>query len=156
MPDKPKIDTIDRNIIEFLQKDGRMPNTLIARKLGVSESTVRSRLNRLIKEEIIQVVAVANPLKIGCEAVGNLKIWVDVIKIDQVIAALKQIESVWFIVHTTGDSGLYAEFVAKSIDSLNDLLYSKIYQIDGIQKVETSIILDYIKRDYNWKAAEKE
>ncbi|MGB3211351.1 MAG: Lrp/AsnC family transcriptional regulator [Desulforhopalus sp.] len=154
MQTKIKTDAIDKKIIRLLQQDGRLANTIIARELGISESTVRSRLNRLINEEVIQVVAVSNPLKLGYEAVGILKIGVDVKKIDAVTKALKEIESIWFIVHTTGKSGLYAEFVAESIESFNDLLYSKIYKIDGIQQAETSLILNFIKRDYNWKAAE--
>ena len=43
------LDQIDCQMIELLQKDGRIPNTEIAKKLGVSEATVRSRLNRLIE-----------------------------------------------------------------------------------------------------------
>ena len=47
---KVKIDQTDCKIIELLQEDGRMPNTMIAKKLGISEATVRSRLNRLTKK----------------------------------------------------------------------------------------------------------
>ena len=155
MPEKNRIDSIDKQIIGLLQKDGRMANTLIAKTLGISESTVRTRLGRLIKDEIIQIVAVTNPLKIGYEVAGIIKIGVDVKKIHTVTRELKKIDSLWFIVHTTGESGLYAEFIADSIESLNHLLYSEIYKIDGIQKAETSLILDYIKRDYDWKAAER-
>ena len=51
-----KLDQIDCTMIELLQKDGRIPNTMIAKMIGVSESTVRSRLSRLIEEEYIQIV----------------------------------------------------------------------------------------------------
>ncbi|MGD8392813.1 MAG: winged helix-turn-helix transcriptional regulator, partial [Desulfobacterales bacterium] len=58
-------DQIDCRMIELLQKDGRIPNTDIAKEIGISEATVRSRLNRLIEEGYIQIVAVSNPIKLG-------------------------------------------------------------------------------------------
>jgi Lrp/AsnC family transcriptional regulator for asnA, asnC and gidA len=148
-----KIDQTDCRIIELLQKDGRMPNTMIAKKLGVSEATVRTRLNRLIKEEYIQIVAVSNPLKLGFEIVGILKIDVDIKKVDHVSKELNKIDQIWYIVHTTGSAYVYAEFNAKSIDELNDLISQKINKIDGLLKTETSLILNYVKRRYDWKTA---
>jgi Lrp/AsnC family transcriptional regulator for asnA, asnC and gidA len=150
-----KIDQTDCKIIELLQKDGRMPNTMIAKKLEVSEATVRSRLNRLIKDEYIQIVAVSNPLKLGFEIVGTLKIDVDVKKIDSISKELNKIDQIWYIVHTTGSSDIYAEFNSKSIDDLNEIISQKIHKIDGIIKTETSLVLKYIKRRYDWKTAIK-
>ena len=62
---KKILDQIDCQMIELLQKDGRISNTDIAKEIGLSEATVRTRLNRLIQEEFIQIVAVSNPIKLG-------------------------------------------------------------------------------------------
>ena len=150
---KGKIDQTDCKIIELLQKDGRMPNTMIAKKLGISEATVRSRLNRLTKEEYIQIVAVSNPLKLGFEVVGMLKIDVDIKKIDTVSKELSKIDQIWYIVHATGSAYIYAEFNAKSIDDLNDVIANRINKIDGLLKTETSLVLKFVKRRYDWKTA---
>lgn len=147
------IDQTDCKIIELLQKDGRMPNTMIAKQLGVSEATVRSRLTRLIKEECIQIVAVSNPLKLGFEIVGILKINVDVKKMEHVSEELNKIKQLWYIVHATGASDIYAEFNAKSIEELNHVISQKIHKIDGITATETSLILKYIKRRYDWSTS---
>ena len=150
---KAKIDQTDCKIIELLQKDGRMPNTMIAKKLGISEATVRSRLNRLTKEEYIQIVAVSNPLKLGFEVVGMLRIDVDIKKIDAVSKELSKIDQIWYIVHATGSAYIYAEFNAKSIDDLNEVIANKINKIDGLLKTETSLVLKFVKRRYDWKTA---
>lgn len=150
---KGKLDQTDCRIIELLQKDGRMPNTMIAKELGLSEATVRSRLNRLTKEEYIQIVAVSNPLKLGFGIVGTLKIDVDVKMIDHVSSELGKIEQIWYIIHTTGSSDIYAEFNAKSMADLNHCISQKIHKIEGIKKTETSLVLKYIKRRYDWKTA---
>ena len=147
------IDQTDCKIIELLQKDGRMPNTIIAKKLGVSEATIRSRLNRLINEEYIQIVAVSNPLKLGFEIVGIFKISVNVNKIEHVCKELSKIPQIWYLVRVTGGSDIYAEFNAKSIDELNSFISKKLHKINGIITTETSLILKYEKRRYDWKTA---
>jgi DNA-binding Lrp family transcriptional regulator len=39
-----KLDRVDRQMVSLLQKDGRMPIVTIAKELGISETTARSRL----------------------------------------------------------------------------------------------------------------
>ena len=150
---KKTIDQVDCQMIELLQKDGRISNTDIAKKIGISEATVRTRLNRLIEEEYIQIVAVSNPIKLGFKIVGILRLKVDITKIESVTRELSKLKSIWFVVHATGDSDVYTEFVAKSLDELNDLIFNKIYKIKGVVRTETSLILKYIKRRYDWGTA---
>src|SRR2546427_1212242 len=50
-PNRP-YDDLDRQIIGLLQKDGRRPNTEIAQQLGVTETTVRKRIGRLVSENL--------------------------------------------------------------------------------------------------------
>ena len=121
----------------------------------MSEATVRTRLNRLIDEEYIQIVAVSNPMKLGFKIVGSIRIHVDIKKMDSIIVELKKLKPLWFIVHTTGGTGIDAEFVARSLDDLNCLIFEKINKIDGVIRTETSLMLKYIKRQYDWGTAVK-
>jgi Lrp/AsnC family transcriptional regulator for asnA, asnC and gidA len=145
---KRGLDQLDCQMIELLQKDGRISNTEIAKKIGMSEATVRTRLNRLI-----QVVAVSNPIKLGFKIVGNIRIHVEIKKMDAIIEELKTLKPLWFVVQTTGGTGIDTEFVAKSLDELNELIFEKINKIDGVIKTETSLFLNYIKRQYDWGTA---
>ena len=140
-------------MIRLLQKDARLPNTEIAKRMGISEATVRTRLNRLIKEELIQIVAVSNPLKLGFKIVGRIQIHVDIKKMDTIIEELKSLKPLWFIVQTTGGGGIDTEFVVKDLDELNHLILEKINRIDGVLKTETEMFLNYIKRQYDWGTA---
>jgi Lrp/AsnC family transcriptional regulator for asnA, asnC and gidA len=150
---KKPIDTVDSAMIKLLQKDGRISNTEMAKHLGLSEATVRTRLKRLIDDEIIQIVAVSNPFKLGFEFTGNIDIHVETRKIDDVVAELKKLRELWYIILTTGDSNINAEFIVKSRDDLNDLLYNKISKIDGVIRVETAVIMKFEKRDYTYGTA---
>ncbi len=146
-------DSTDSKIISILQKDGRASNTDIAKELNISEATVRGRIKRLLDEKLIQIVAVADPFKTGFEIAGDLYINVDMKKVDSVIGELEKIRELWYIVMTTGETNINAEFVARSLDELHDLVYNRLSRIDGILKVETGIIMKYIKRDYRFGTA---
>ena len=150
---KKALDPVDCQMIQLLQKDGRISNTEIAKNIGISEATVRTRLNRLIEEEFIQIVAVSDPIKLGFDIVGNIRIHVEIKKMEKIIRELKKFKPLWFIVQTTGGTGIDTEFVVKSLDELNELIFEKINQIDGIIKTETSLFLKYIKRQYDWGTA---
>ena len=150
---KKMLDRIDCRMIELLQKDGRISNTEIAKLIGISEATVRTRLNRLIKEEYTQIVAVSNPIKLGFDIVGNIRIHVEIEKMDKIIRELKKLKPLWFIVQSTGGTGIDTEFVVKSLDELNDLIFEKINKIEGINRTETTLFLKYIKRQYDWGTA---
>jgi Lrp/AsnC family transcriptional regulator for asnA, asnC and gidA len=48
-------------------EDGRRPFRVIARALDVPESTVRFRANRLLREGVLNIVAMASPQRLGYE-----------------------------------------------------------------------------------------
>src|SRR5947208_16168706 len=54
------VDAVDKSIIEALQKNGREPFRRIAKRVGVSEATIRARYARLYDDDILQVTAVTN------------------------------------------------------------------------------------------------
>ena len=54
---KGKLDDLDIKIYQLLREDGRMSDTKIAEKLGVSITTVRRRRMRLQEEGILQIMA---------------------------------------------------------------------------------------------------
>jgi Lrp/AsnC family transcriptional regulator for asnA, asnC and gidA len=150
---KKILDQVDCQMINLLQKDGRISNIDLAKEIGISEATVRTRLNRLINEEYIQIVAVSNPIKLGFKIVGNIRIHVEIKKMDKIIRELKKLKPLWFIVQTTGGTGIDTEFVVKSLDELNELIFEKINKIDGIVRTETTLFLKYLKRHYDWGTA---
>ncbi|MBA4369330.1 MAG: hypothetical protein C0403_17025 [Desulfobacterium sp.] len=151
MTDRRKeIDQIDSRMISLLQKDGRISNIEMSKHLNISEATVRSRLKKLIDRGYIQIVAVSNPLKLGFNITGDLYIHVEMKKIEKVIQELQRIKELWYIVMTTGNADINAEFIVKSLEDLNDLVYNRINRIDGIIRVEISVIMKFIKRNYDF------
>ncbi|MEE4608361.1 MAG: AsnC family transcriptional regulator, partial [Desulfobacteraceae bacterium] len=115
---KIAIDDIDAQIIHALKQNGRIPNTEIAKQLNVSEAAVRKRLKRLVEEEIIQIVAVVNHLKLGYELEGNIKIKIDTTKAAKVKRRLTELESLWYIAYLTGAADFDVEFNVQSQEEM--------------------------------------
>ena len=148
-----KLDKVDRQLIRLLQKDGRMPNNAIAQELGISEFTVRRRMKRLLDSGVIKIVAVANPIDLGFEIVGNLKIKIDLKKADQVLEKLKKIDSLIWVALTTGGTDIDVDFVARSLKEFQELIFKKISKIDGVLSTETSLMVDLVKDEHAWGTA---
>ncbi len=144
------IDQLDSRIIRELQTDGRKPYNQIAKDLGISETTVRTRAQKLINDNIIQIVAVGNPYKLGFGVVGSFKIQINPNRINNVIEELKGIEEIWYVARATGSDDIDTEFNARSLDDLQKLVYERLNKIEGILRIQTSIITGYEKREYTW------
>lgn len=144
-----RIDATDMKIIRLLQKNGRMSNTDIAKNTGVSETTVRYRLQRLTKEDFIQVVAMVNPLKLGFGIEGSIRIKADIKHIDTVGDTLKTIDSLYFVARTVGSYDFDSEYYVKSTVELKKLI-DTISGIDGVLQADVSTIIDYIKERYDF------
>lgn len=153
---RKKIDKIDCRIIELLQKDGRLSNTAMAKELGIAEATIRTRLKRLINEKCIKIVAVCDPYQLGFGITGNMKIRIDIKKKNKVVRELKKLKELVFINMLTGHTDIDADFIVKSLDGLNDLVFNRINKIDGLIATETSLIMEYLKEDYAWGTAFEE
>jgi Lrp/AsnC family transcriptional regulator for asnA, asnC and gidA len=143
------IDATDMKIIRLLQQNGRMANTDIAKKAGVSETTVRYRLQRLTKEDFIQVVAMVNPLKLGFGIEGSIRIKADIKRIDEVADALKTIDSLYFVARIMGSHDFDTEYYVKSTTELK-ILIDTINAIDGVQRTDISTVLEYVKERYDF------
>jgi Lrp/AsnC family transcriptional regulator for asnA, asnC and gidA len=148
-----KLDRLDCNLIGLLQIDGRMPNNAIAQELGISEYTVRRRLKRLLDDGIIRIVAVANPIDLGFEIAGNLKIRIDLKKSEQVLGKLKNIDALIWVALTTGGTDVDADFVVRSLKEFQDLVFKQISRIDGVLSTETSLLVDLVKDKSDWGTA---
>ena len=65
MATEEPLDHLDREILRNLQEDGRRAFREIARSLGVSEATVRTRFRRLQDSGILRILAFADPFRLG-------------------------------------------------------------------------------------------
>ena len=66
-----ELDAVDKQIVAILQADGRRSYAAIAKQVGVSEGTARSRVQRLMESELLQVVGIADLAPSGVRDDGD-------------------------------------------------------------------------------------
>ena len=142
-----RIDELDQGIIEALQANGRESFRAIAARLGVSEATVRARYARLCNDDIVQVVAVTNPLGLGFE---QALIGVNTTGSPQPVAdEIATWEEADYVVVTAGQYDLVVEVVARDRRGLLDVT-NRMRALDGVVSTETFLYLDLVKQLYDW------
>ena len=142
------MDDLDRRIIQLLQVNGRSSNARIAREVGVSEGTVRRRLRRLVQEEIIRVVAVPDPDKMGYNTVALIGIQADPDKIDDVAEGLAQLSETQYVSLTTGSFDIFIWVALPNSEQLGNFLRRKVGVTPGIRRTETFVNLAIRKKGY--------
>lgn len=147
------LDRTDCGMITLLQKDGRMPVASLAKRLNISQTTARGRLKRLIANEVISIVAVSNPIKLGFEIIGSLKLSIDLKKKDSILEELKAIDSLSYLALTTGGTEIDIEFIARSLMEFKTLIFERICTIDGVNSAQTSLIVEIVKDTWDYGTA---
>src|SRR5690348_12130277 len=109
------LDEVSKAIIEQLQQDGRRSYAAIGKVVGLSEAAVRQRVQRLIDQGVMQVVAVTDPLELGFARQAMVGIRVTG-SLDDVADALTEMPEVDYVVITAGSYDLLAEVVCESDD----------------------------------------
>ncbi len=144
---KNTIDEIDQRIIEALQQDGRRPFTRIAVDLGISEASVRQRVASLVNTQVMQIVAVTNPIKLGFSVASMIGIRVSGDRLLQVAQEVGTFDEVIYLIICTGSFDLLAEVVCRDNDHLLSFLTEKLYKVQGVQQAETFMYLRVCKQD---------
>src|SRR5438270_12290143 len=146
---KNPIDDIDQRIIEALQQDGRRPFTKIAADLGMSEASVRQRVANLINNQVMQIVAITNPIKLGFSLASMIGIRVSGERLMEAAREISTFEEVIYLIICTGSFDLLAEVVCRDNDHLLNFLTEKLYKVQGVQQTETFMYLRVCKQN-NW------
>lgn len=139
------MDKLDLSIIELLSKNSRTPFMEMARKLKVSESTIRKRVANMEKGDIIKKYSLV--LDTNKAGIGNVAlIGIDVLpeKYLDVAEKLAKFEEIKYAAMTTGDHMFMLEVVARNDDELR-AFSNKLKGVDGVTRICPAIIKDTLK-----------
>jgi Lrp/AsnC family transcriptional regulator for asnA, asnC and gidA len=143
------LDEINKQIIEHLQRDGRMSYAALAKIIGLSEAAVRQRVQRLLDGGLMQIVAVTDPLTLGFarQAMVGLKVTGDLRAVADELAAIPEVD---YVVICAGGYDLLVELVCTDDEHLLDLLNDKVRAVKGVAETETFMYLKLAKQTYAW------
>src|SRR5689334_1788781 len=129
-------DDVSKAIIEQLQEDGRRSYAAIGQAVGLSEAAVRQRVQKLVDNGVMQIVAVTDPMQIGFARQAMIAISASG-DVEAIAANLAKIEEVDYIVVTAGSVDLLVEVVVEDDEHLLRLVNDRIRSISGITRTET-------------------
>jgi len=147
---EPLVDDLDRKIIELLQQDGRMSIQDIARKLSSTSSTMRKRIRRLEKANIMRVVAVTDFSAAGYELLLALGIQVENRRPEDVGLELAELSEVFSVNLTTGVCELDVLVAVKDFRELSVFLHQKLPKISGISKLAPGLTVNVLRYESGW------
>lgn len=147
--DVAQLDDADKQLIELLQRDGRLPYTRLAAEVGLSEAAVRQRVSRLVDGGVVQIVGVTDPLRLGFrrQAMVGAKTEGDITAVADALAAIPEVD---YLVFTSGSFDLLFEIVCEDDEHLLELLNDKVRRIPGVRSTETFVYLRLHKQTYAW------
>jgi len=148
-PPHSQLDEVSKGIVEQLQHDGRMPYASIGKAVGLSEAAVRQRVQRLLENGVMQIVAVTNPMQLGFARQAMIGINAEG-DVEPIAEALASMPEVVYVIVTAGSFDLMVEVVCESDDHLLELLSKHIRSVAGVRSTETFVYLKLHKQTYSW------
>jgi Lrp/AsnC family transcriptional regulator for asnA, asnC and gidA len=144
----PRLDATAKRIIELLQEDGRASYAAIAKAVGLSEAAARARVQKLLDSEVMQIVAVTDPVQVGFarQAMIGIRTEGDPSAVGDRLAELPEVD---YVVTTAGSFDALVEIVCEDDAQMLDVI-STIRRVEGVTGTETFVYLKLNKQHYNW------
>ena len=144
------MDEVDLQIIQALQKDGRTPFTTVAKKIGVSEATVRTRYASMIENGVVNTAPIVDTYVLGFQAPAIILVKVQAGRVDEVAKKILALPEVSYLVMTLGEYDLIIEVYGRDVPHLTNFVASDLQGIDGVVSTQTSMVAKLYKLSYLW------
>lgn len=135
------MDEIDARLIDALREDARAPAAALARALGLSRTTVQSRIERLERQGVITGYTVR--LSDAHER-GTIHAYVMMTvthkKAAAVIAAIRRLPAVRALQSVSGPYDLIARAATPTVADM-DALIDTLGALEGVERTTSSIVL---------------
>ncbi|RAH97437.1 AsnC family transcriptional regulator [Acuticoccus sediminis] len=147
-----KLDDIDKRIIRELQRDGRLQNNELARRVGLSPSPCLRRV-RLLEEAgvISRYVAVVDQTRVGLGLSLFARVSLvaqDAETIDLFIEAMRRLPEVVECYIMLGESDALLRVVVGNLDDYRRFQSTHLTRRNGIQNVKTDVPSEIVKQTF--------
>lgn len=142
-----KLDEIDLQILDALQVDARTSFVRLAQSLGVSDTTVRARIDRLVRRFGVRFVVDIDPKELGM-LYFYLGVRVQGPALTRAVDRMRELPEIIFIGRTVGGFDLLAEMVCRDNTDMVRML-DQIRSITGVTQIDTFTVLTIEKE--NWR-----
>jgi len=144
------MDGLDRQIVELLRASGRRSNVEIARAIGVSEATVRKRVDRLLAEGALAIRALADPAAAGYRVRALIFLDVASRHVDDVAGHLATYPEILSVRSLTAEHDLVAEVAVRTDTDLVALLRERVAPLEGVISTRTAHVAHTYREPWEW------
>lgn len=126
------LDSIDRAILEELQRDGRQPITDLATTVSMSASAVKERVRRMEERGVItSYAAVVDPAAVGHSIMAFVRLRYPTTKYQPFYDLIDRTPEILEVHHITGEDCFIVKVAAESMAALEDTT-SRIGQLGAV------------------------
>lgn len=146
-----RVDDLDRTVIGLLRQDGRRPFADMARRAGVAEGTVASRVDRLVRSGALLVVAQVDWPAAGHPVHVNMGVKVargQAVRVGERVAAHPKVS---YVGYTTGEFDLLVEAFLPDNAGLLEFIDAHVGAIPEVESIETWHVLRVTKSNAEWE-----
>ena len=144
-PEMSTIDSMDVQIVRLLGQDARQDSETLAKQLNISSATVRRRLRKLIRDDLIRIVGLVDPTKFGFPVAVVITLDIVHEKLKAAVKALAERPEIRWVSTTTGRFDIIALARFRSNDSLSEFMTKVLAKLDGVRDSETFVCLNVEK-----------
>ena len=136
-----RIDDTNKAIIKALG-DGRRPYSAVAEELGITENTVRSRVNRMIDDGILRITALVNPAEMPGIQVVVMGVKLKTMELERKAREFSALRGVFSASVVTGRYDLIVQLQLAEDEGLSllDFFKSELVKVAEVQEVETFVV----------------
>jgi DNA-binding Lrp family transcriptional regulator len=149
MTQKFQFDATDLSIVAQLRGNGRATNQQIAESLGLTATTVSSRIKRMEDANQLRVVAVSDFSAHGFNFLMRVAVEVDGRPASAVAQELAEFSEVFATHLVTGRYDIDLLVALRDLDDLSALLLDKLSKVSGIRSMAPSIVVDIVKYQFD-------
>ncbi|MFC1941471.1 Lrp/AsnC family transcriptional regulator [Chloroflexota bacterium] len=142
---RPMIDSLDKKLITLLEQDARQSIERLANQLGVSPSTISRRIEKLVKNNVIRIMARPEPTKINLPLSVIVAFDIAHDKLNSVTKILSSRQEVRWLAVTSGRFDIFALMWFPSTEELFHFMQDEVGKLEGVRNTETFISLQVVK-----------
>lgn len=149
-----EIDDVDRRLLDLLQHDGRKSFSRLAREAGISRSAATARVNEMIHNGVLAIVAATDMMLLGY-LVRTVMCRVEAGARRTAARRLAALPEVTYCIVGAGFADIQLEIACRDPQHLAEVL-EEISAIEGIGILESFEFLEMVKQSYGWEVASPE
>ena len=143
------MDDRDRKILDLIQRDAKLPQAQLARRVGLSAAAVNERLRKLEQTGAIRrYAAVVDPNALGSDITAFVEVFIEHPRFEPAfLKRVLELDEVQECHHITGEFSLLLKVRVRDIESLQHLLLRELSAAEGVRQTRTTMVLSTVKEE---------